>query len=98
MNVWLATASDGTVGLDLVSKLMVELGTPTEGQRQIQFYQRSGFVAAGARRCWMPRASSTGGLSGSCEPAPSLAADARGTDCIGLGSEPRSWYDRDKLP
>ena len=31
MNVWLATASDCTVVLDLVSKLLVELGTPTEG-------------------------------------------------------------------
>ena len=35
----------------------VELGTPTAGQRQIQFYERSGFVSVGARLRWMPRAS-----------------------------------------
>jgi hypothetical protein len=49
MNVWFATASDGTVGLDLVSELLVEFGTRIEGQCQIQFYQRSGFVSVGAR-------------------------------------------------
>jgi len=35
----------------------VELGTPTECHRQIQFYERSGFVSVGARLRWTPRAS-----------------------------------------
>jgi GNAT superfamily N-acetyltransferase len=32
----------------------VELGTPAQGERQIQFYQRSGFTPIGARLCWKP--------------------------------------------
>ncbi len=32
----------------------VELGTPYEGERQIAFYRRAGFVAVGARLRWRP--------------------------------------------
>ena len=36
---------------------VVELGTPREGQRQIEFYERAGFVNIGARMRWRaPRA------------------------------------------
>ena len=31
---------------------VVELGTPREGQRQIEFYERAGFEIVGARMCW----------------------------------------------
>ena len=33
---------------------MVELGTPYHGERQIRFYQRSGFTEVGARLRWRP--------------------------------------------
>ena len=33
---------------------MVELGTPFHGDRQIQFYERSGFTNVGARLRWRP--------------------------------------------
>ncbi len=33
---------------------MVELGTPYQGERQIQFYQRAGFANVGARLRWRP--------------------------------------------
>ena len=31
---------------------VVELGTPRNGQRQIEFYERAGFVNVGARLRW----------------------------------------------
>lgn len=34
--------------------VMVELGTPFHGDRQIQFYQRAGFTNVGARLRWRP--------------------------------------------
>jgi len=33
---------------------MVELGTPFQGDRQIQFYERTGFTNIGARLRWRP--------------------------------------------
>ncbi len=33
---------------------LVELGTPVPGDRQIQFYERAGFVQVGARLRWTP--------------------------------------------
>lgn len=33
---------------------IVELGTPFNGDRQIQFYQRAGFTKVGARLRWRP--------------------------------------------
>ena len=31
---------------------VVELGTPREGQRQVEFYERAGFANIGARMRW----------------------------------------------
>lgn len=36
----------------LVSALLVELGTPQGGERQVKFYSESGFKSVGARLRW----------------------------------------------